>query len=281
MAICSESEDWVDLSHFGNKEPDQEVDLAQPVAVLLLPAVPRTLLLCMHWGDVEGSQQVFILNCRLGEKGTQFCHFIVIRKLHSLGQPVLNACCFVDNCFFEPFLYNSARYGDLQGVVAALAQGGRVSVRNHLGLTPLLVAAQNGHTDICGLLLAHGSDVNEVDLTTKMTALHNAAACGCKNVVEALLSWGAIVDKQDQRGTTPLYYACQEGHLACVLALLEAKASVFVPTYNGQLPIHAAAYKNRVEIVKNLLDYGCSLDMVSCIGNIEYNNNNDILSHFR
>ena len=63
MLIGSESEVWLDLSHLGNKEPDQEVDLAQPVAVLLLPAVPRTLLLCMHWGDVEGTQQVFILDC--------------------------------------------------------------------------------------------------------------------------------------------------------------------------------------------------------------------------
>ena len=31
---------WVDLFQIGNKEPNQEVDLAQPVAVLLLSTVP-------------------------------------------------------------------------------------------------------------------------------------------------------------------------------------------------------------------------------------------------
>ena len=41
-------------------------------------------------------------------------------------------------------------------------------------------------------------------------------------LVEAPLSWGAIVDPQGQRVKTPLHLACQEGHLACVLALLKA-----------------------------------------------------------
>ena len=154
-------------------------------------------------------------------------------------------------------LYNSSLRGDLEGVVDALAQGGRVAWRNFQGLTPLLVAAQEGHTDICGLLLAHGSDVNEVDLKTKLTALHYAATRGHEAVVEALLSWGAIVDPQNQRGATPLHFACQDGHLACVLALLKAGASV-------SLSIHVAAGHNRVEIVRTLLDYGCSPDMVSC-----------------
>ena len=59
-------------------------------------------------------------------------------------------------------LFDSSFYGDIEGAVAALAQGGSLTVRNPQGFTPLLAAVHNGHTDICGLLLAHGSDVNEV-----------------------------------------------------------------------------------------------------------------------
>ena len=160
-------------------------------------------------------------------------------------------------------LFNYSLRGDLEGVVDALAQGGRVAMRNSRGLSPLLAAANRGHTDICGLLLAHGSDVNEVQLETKWTALHLAGAKGHEAAVEALLSWGAIVDPQDHAGYTPLYGACQEGHLACVFALLKAGASVSLPTIDGQLPIHFAAERNRVEIVRTLLDFGCSPDMVS------------------
>ena len=161
-------------------------------------------------------------------------------------------------------LFVSSFDGDLEGVVDALAQGGRVAMRNPQGGTPLLAATQNGHTDICGLLLAHGSDVNEVRPKTKLTALHTAAVRGHEAIVEALLSWGAIVDPQDFQGMTPLYAACQSGQLACVLALLKAGASVSLPLNDGGLPIHIAAQKNRVETVRTLLDYGCSPDMVSC-----------------
>ena len=160
-------------------------------------------------------------------------------------------------------LFNSSIVGDLEGLVDALARGGRVAMRNHQGATPLLAATQNGHTDICGLLLAHGSDVNEVTLQAKGTALHLAAARGHEALAEVLLSWGASVDPQDHVGATPLFAACQEGHLACVLALLNAQASVSMPDNHGQLPIHAAAGDNQVEIVRALLDYGSSPDTVS------------------
>ena len=83
-------------------------------------------------------------------------------------------------------------------------------------------------------------------------------------LVEAPLSWGAIVDPQGQRVKTPLHLACQEGHLACVLALLKAGASVSLPDNIGYLPIHTAARRNRVETVRTLLDYDCCPDMVSC-----------------
>ena len=63
-------------------------------------------------------------------------------------------------------------------MIAALAQGSRVTVRDHQGFTPLIVAARNGHLETCGLLLAHGSNLNEVLPDTKQSALHIAASRG-------------------------------------------------------------------------------------------------------
>ena len=163
---------------------------------------------------------------------------------------------------FDVKLFNSSHHGDLEGAMAALAQGGRVAWRSPQGFTPLLAAAQIGHTDICGLLLAHGSDVNEIGPNTKFTALHNAALRGHAALVEALLSWGAAVDPQHHFGGTPLHVACQEGHLPCVLALLKAGASVTLPRPNGLIAIHIAAARNKVEVVRTLLEHGCHPDMV-------------------
>ena len=165
--------------------------------------------------------------------------------------------------FVDMKLIISSQNGDIEGVMAALSQGGRVTVRSTQRLTPLLVAAQNGHTDICGLLLAHGSNVNEVLPDTEHTALHYAANHGHNASVEALLSWGAEVNPHDHAGWTALNSACQEGHLLCVLTLLKAGASLTLPNNEGILPIHAAATYNRVEVVRTLLKHGCSQDMVS------------------
>ena len=90
----------------------------------------------------------------------------------------------------EVILYNSVLDGDLEGVMRCLENGGRVGLVGPQGLTltPLVTAAKNGHTDICGLLLAHGGNVNEVESNSKLTALHYAAATGNESLVEALLS---------------------------------------------------------------------------------------------
>ena len=170
------------------------------------------------------------------------------------------ACCNVSPV--DKKLLNSCN-GDIEGVMTALAQGGRVAVRDCKGWTPLLVAAHQGHTDICGLLLASGSNVNEMSPDTKDTALYYAALHGNNAIVEALLSWRAEVNPQNHIGFTPLHAACQEGHMLCVQTLLKAGACLTLSCNLGQLPIHMAAKRNRVEVIRTLFEHDCGPDMVS------------------
>ena len=53
-----------------------------------------------------------------------------------------------------------AGFGDAIKVAELLSQGAGVGARL-FGLTPLLLAAQKGHTDVCELLLSNGSDLEE------------------------------------------------------------------------------------------------------------------------
>ena len=161
-------------------------------------------------------------------------------------------------------LFKSCFDGDLEGVADALAQGGSLSWRNQK-CTPLLCAAIMRHTDLCGLLLVYGSNVNETMPGTNETALHFAVRNCHEALVEALLSWNANVNSQTHQGKTPLFEACQTGSLPCVLKLLKAGASVTLPNMYGSMPIHRAAESNNKEIVKILLEHGCSPDMASCI----------------
>ena len=97
---------------------------------------------------------------------------------------------------FDVKLFNSSFDGDLEGVMAALAQGGSVAWRDCRGFTPLLTAAQNGHTDICGLLLTHGSDVS--DRTHQgTTSMITAAQKGHTDICGLLLAHGSDVNEID------------------------------------------------------------------------------------
>ena len=71
-------------------------------------------------------------------------------------------------------LVDAAANGDVRKVAELLSQGGRVDAREQ-GFTPLLVAAQYGHTEVCELLLANGSDLEEREPKAQYTALHSAA----------------------------------------------------------------------------------------------------------
>ena len=119
--------------------------------------------------------------------------------------------------------------GEIDKVTILLAMGARVDARDQ-GFTPLLVAAQFGHTEVCELLLANGSDLEERQTGTLDTALHHAATFGHQSLPELLLSHKAYVNSKDSsRGATLLHYASQEGHLASVMALLQAGAPPLLP----------------------------------------------------
>ena len=84
----------------------------------------------------------------------------------------------------------------------------------------LLYAAQEGLTSRCRQLLAAGSDVGEGDPVTQWTPLHSAAINGHERIIQLLLSHKADVNSRNERESTPLHLASQEGHLASVVTLL-------------------------------------------------------------
>ena len=87
MSIGSKSEDWVDLSHLGNKEPGQEEDnLSQSSFCLQSPG--HSCYACTG-GRGGHSAGLHISDCQLGEQGTMFCHFVIESKLHRFGFSIL------------------------------------------------------------------------------------------------------------------------------------------------------------------------------------------------
>ncbi|CAI6340473.1 unnamed protein product [Periconia digitata] len=100
-------------------------------------------------------------------------------------------------------------------------------------------------------------DVNSIDANGR-TALHWAAWRGDTYIVRVLVDHHAKVDKTDHENYTPLSRAAQAGHIDSVKVLLQAGASLEIPTTWGHQAIHLAS-RNRLNghrIVRELLTAG-------------------------
>ena len=78
----------------------------------------------------------------------------------------------------EAALYNAALHGDARKVEELLSKGARVDTRNKSSFTPLLAAAQRGHTEVCKLLLETGKANVKEKNSNGCTALLAAAEGG-------------------------------------------------------------------------------------------------------
>jgi ankyrin repeat protein len=160
-----------------------------------------------------------------------------------------------------PDVLVAAIVGDA-GRLAELLKADPVAVKARTGdgLTPLHLAAREGHEKAVGVLLANGADVNAVDVPTReftspdgYTPLHLAVLAGRPVVVKVLLAKGADANAADANGRlTPLHYAAWGGNADLVRALLAGKADRGAKDEKGRIPIDLAKERKHAELVKLL-----------------------------
>ena len=100
--------------------------------------------------------------------------------------------------------------------------------------------------------------------------LIDAARHGCAAAVyvDALLGGGANVEepKTDGSGATPLFIACQQGHVEVVSELLGAGAAVDRVNSDGYSPLYMACLEGHAEVAPVLLGAGAAVDKVDSHG---------------
>jgi ankyrin repeat protein len=80
------------------------------------------------------------------------------------------------------------------------------------GLSPLHLAAENGHLQVVDLLISKNANVNEKEKETGFTPLHLAAKEGHLKIAEVLIAKGAEVIAKSNDDKTPLDLANQNNH---------------------------------------------------------------------
>ena len=135
-------------------------------------------------------------------------------------------------------------------------------------VTPLMIAARNGHLNSVKILLRYKADIEDRgtlkigdEVAEGCTPLWAAAASGRLDVVKLLIEQNADVDSKTSTGSTPLRAAAYHGHLDNVRCLVESGADVNVRNTSEATPLYAACYRGHLNIVSYLIDKGAFIDL--------------------
>eukprot|EP00933_Yihiella_yeosuensis_P047696 TRINITY_DN4360_c1_g2_i1.p1 TRINITY_DN4360_c1_g2~~TRINITY_DN4360_c1_g2_i1.p1 ORF type:complete len:283 (-),score=40.55 TRINITY_DN4360_c1_g2_i1:175-1023(-) len=125
-------------------------------------------------------------------------------------------------------------------VVELIAQGAKVNVGDLTNVTPLHYASRCGQLKAAAALLDAKADVAPRTSDSDRTPLHAAAEQGHVDVCKLLIQHGANINESDGKIWTPLHWACASSREECALFLVESGADMNPKTLSGYTPFAMA-----------------------------------------
>lgn len=134
---------------------------------------------------------------------------------------------------------------------------------NPKGVPGLVLAVQGGSIKVVRLLLSQNKTNVEARTPQDESALMMAALNGYEDIAKALIAKGADVNKT---GWAPLHYAATKGQLAIIKLLLDQSAYIDAESPNKSTPLMMAAMYGTFDAVKLLVDAGADVLLKNDLG---------------
>ena len=216
----------------------------------------------LHWAARMGKSDIALELIRhgarkdlvAGVRGTalhqaaQYRHLSTVRTLLKAGCPVDVKC---SNGF--SVLHSAAGGGNVE-VIQELGHVCNVNMANTDGITPLHIAACQGHTEAALKLIRLGADLVTASDTVRQP-IHLAASMGNMSTVKMMLDEGCDVN-MISLGTSLLHNAVRSGNIGLIAELQARKCDVNVPDSEGDSPLDYAALKGSSDVIHLLIQHG-------------------------
>ncbi|XP_077194472.1 ankyrin repeat and SOCS box protein 15 isoform X1 [Paroedura picta] len=155
-------------------------------------------------------------------------------------------------------MHEAAKQGHNDIIALLLKNGGNVHLRDGYGVTPLGVAAENGHCDVLEhlihkvTLLPLGGDVSAT-ADDGSSILFEAAGGGNPDCIALLLEYGGSGNLPNKAGHLPIHRAAYEGHYLALKYLIPVTSTTAIRK-SGLSPIHSAADGQNPQCLELLIE---------------------------
>ena len=149
------------------------------------------------------------------------------------------------------------------------AKGLWINVKDHLGISPLLLAISKGQNDIVKELIIAGADIQVID-SEGFNVLHYAAKQHDSTIIKLLLDKinknDPLVNMIAMNLQSPILIACQmyEPNFASHTQLLIDHGANIINGYQfGKSLLHEACERGNIDIAKVLIDKGIPIEAIN------------------
>jgi len=227
-----------------------------------------------------------LYNAITGAGDLIMCKYLVEHSQDAEG--VLHLACFNGKLAVVEWLLNE-HLNSIQEVEQNTTRRIRgldgVNAKGYRGNTPLHLACQQGHYELCKLLVRRGADVRAVN-EVGCTPLHEAVLAENASLITALLiKHGADINAKDFEDRAPLHKASSMGHVDHCKALIDIGANLHILDQSkcqsdhsnnksplkgavgvGDSALHCAITSGNIDMCTYLLDRGIDINIKSATG---------------
>lgn len=182
---------------------------------------------------------------------------VMVRLLHRAA--LVGALCVLTSQAwagaYEDY-FRAIKADDTRTLTTLLFHGMDPNTVDPDGLPGLVLAIRDGSLRVVDLLLAQNKTQIEARTKQDESALMMAVLSGNEALTRTLIAKGADVNKT---GWTPLHYAATKGHIRIIKLLLEESAYIDAESPNKSTPLMMSAMYGTFDATKLLIDEGADV----------------------